>query len=220
MKNQLKNLKKIMKSKKINSRSVPTIALLIFLGAGCASPGKRTLTGAGIGTAAGAGIGAIAGGGRGALIGAGIGAVAGGAVGNRLDRQANELAKIAETKRTADGILVNLKNDLLFETGGATLKEPAVNQLSELSNILTQYPKDRIEVAGFTDSTGTSTKNDALSMHRAQAVKDVLLQHGVNGDRITTEGFGQSKPIASNTSRDGKAKNRRVEIYITDPSAK
>src|SRR5438045_1464349 len=119
--------------------------------AGCATPGKRTAVGAGGGAAAGAAIGGAAAGWKGAGLGALAGAATGAAVGNYLDKQANELSKVADTKRVKDGILVNLKNDLLFQTGSATLKNEAVNELTELGQILTKYPDDRIRIAGYTD---------------------------------------------------------------------
>jgi outer membrane protein OmpA-like peptidoglycan-associated protein len=198
------------------------LAVFILIGTalqGCSSPGKKTATGAGIGAAGGAGAGAIIGGGRGALIGAGIGAALGGAVGNRLDKQAKELAQVAETQRTRDGILVNLKNDLLFDTGSANLKGQAEGQLSELSSILAKYPTNRIQVAGHTDSTGTMSGNQNLSVNRANSVRDILLQNGVGTNQIVTTGYGQSRPIATNSTPVGRSKNRRVELHITDTEA-
>ena len=204
-----------------NSRHAKTliISATLALGVGCASPGKRTAIGAGVGAATGAGVGAIAGGGNGAVLGAAIGAAAGGFIGNRLDKQAQELAAVAETKRTEEGIVVNLKNDLLFETGSAKLNTAAESQLTQLSGVLVKYPTDKITVAGHTDNTGSNPINETLSTHRAQAVKDVLLEHGVKPDQVLTEGFGESKPIASNKSPSGRAKNRRVELIITDTEA-
>ena len=202
------------------SHFIVTLILGISLISGCATPGKDTGIGAGIGAGVGAGIGALAGGGQGALIGAGIGALAGGTIGNRLDKQAKELAQVAETKRTADGILVNLKNDLLFETGKAELTSEATGQLAQLGAILAKYPKDHVTVAGHTDNVGTASANSTLSLHRAQAVQDVLIQNGVAAGQVSTEGFGASKPLAANTSKAGRAKNRRVELYIVDTEAK
>ncbi len=202
------------------SNLLVTLLLGLSLATGCTSPGKRTGIGAGVGAAAGAGIGAIAGGGNGALIGAGIGAVAGGAIGNRLDKQAKELAEVAETKRTADGILVNLKNDLLFETGKAVLTPQANSQLAQLGAILVKYPQNHVTVAGHTDNVGKDSMNRTLSLHRAQAVQDVLLGNGVVAGQLSVEGFGASKPMADNSTKAGRAKNRRVELYIVDTEAK
>lgn len=210
-----------MKLPKLNHTAQALIlSATLALGVGCATPGKRTAIGAGAGAAAGAGIGAIAGGGKGALIGAGIGAAAGGLVGNRLDAQAQEMEKVAETKRTEQGILVNLKNDLLFDTGKAEVKPNAQAQLAQLGQIIAKYPTDHVVIAGHTDSTGSNAVNESLSENRAAAVKTVLLEQGVRPDQLVTEGFGESKPVASNSSTSGRAKNRRVELVITDTEAK
>lgn len=195
------------------------ITATLALGVGCASPGKRTAIGAGAGAAGGAAIGAIAGGGKGALIGAGIGAVAGGAIGNRLDKQAQELSQVAETKRTEEGILVNLKNDLLFETGKSNLSSEAQGQLRELAGVLVKYPNDVIHIAGHTDSTGSNAVNKELSQERAAAVKLSLLENGVKPAQLSTTGLGESNPVADNKTATGRAKNRRVELIITDIEA-
>lgn len=187
--------------------------------AGCASPGKRTAIGAGAGGAVGAGLGAIVGGGKGALIGAGVGAVVGGAAGNQLDKQAAELEKVAETKRTEKGILVNLKDDLLFSTGSATLTPEAKTQLNQLSEVLVKYPSNQITVVGHTDDVGSDAFNKQLSKRRANAVKEALLEDGVPSSQLRAEGLGESDPLIQSTSRVARAKNRRVELKITNPLA-
>jgi outer membrane protein OmpA-like peptidoglycan-associated protein len=189
----------------------------LALAAGCASPGKRTAIGAGTGAAGGAIIGGVAGGTKGAVIGAGVGAVAGGAVGNYLDKQAQELAEVAETKRTAEGILVNLKNDLLFETDSAVLKPAAVDRVVQLGEILAKYPEDRIRIGGHTDDTGPNGYNEELSRRRADAVKDVLKSRGVRDNQMLVMGYGETKPLASNKTSKGRSVNRRVELYIDVP---
>jgi len=203
------------------------IAMAVALGSlsGCTTPGKKTAIGAG----AGAGIGAVVGGvigaqsghtGKGALIGAGIGAVLGGTIGNRLDKQAKELAAVAETKRTEEGILVNMKGDILFDTGKATLKQNAIDQLNQVGAIIAKYPDDKVMIIGHTDSVGDDAYNQRLSENRAKAVKLQLLSAGVPAENIATEGMGESQPIGSNTTVEGKAMNRRVEMKITIPEAK
>lgn len=184
---------------------------------GCATPGKRTAIGAGSGAAAGAAIGALTKGWKGAMIGAAAGAVAGGAVGNYLDKQANELAQVAETQRTRDGILVKLKNDLLFDTGSAVLKPDAITEVSKLADILVKYPEDRIRVEGHTDSIGSKSKNEVLSSRRAEAVKNVLIGRGVKDTQIMVLGMGQTQPIADNKTNHGRTLNRRVELHIDVP---
>ncbi len=195
------------------SKIACTIALVGAL-TSCATPGKNTAIGAGGGAAVGAGTGALIGGEKGALIGAGAGALVGGVIGNYLDKQAQQLKKVAETRRTADGILVSLRNDLLFETGSALPKSEAKEQLTQLGKILAQYPKDRIVVSGYTDNAGTEKFNQLLSRQRAQSIADVLKDQGVKPEQLDIEGKGESLPIASNKTAAGRAKNRRVELKI------
>src|SRR5690242_21047487 len=102
--------------------SVAAPLLLVFLAAGCATAGRDTAIGAALGGAGGAGIGALLGGKKGALIGLGVGALAGGSVGLYLDKQRKELEKIAEVKKTENGLLVQMKNDILFDTNADTVK--------------------------------------------------------------------------------------------------
>jgi outer membrane protein OmpA-like peptidoglycan-associated protein len=195
------------------------MSLAVISLAGCATAGKRTAIGAGAGTLAGAGVGALIGGKKGALIGAGVGAVAGGSVGLYLDKQHKELEKVAETKRTENGLIVQLKNDILFDTGSAALKPEAVTQLEQLGDILAKYSDDRIRIEGFTDSTGSTKSNEELSQRRAAAVKDVLAGRGVQEKQITALGMGETRPVADNGTADGRAKNRRVELHIDVPNA-
>jgi outer membrane protein OmpA-like peptidoglycan-associated protein len=196
--------------------SVPLLAIL----AACATPGARTAVGAGAGAGVGAGVGAVAGGWKGAAIGAAIGGVAGGAVGNYLDKQAEELKQVAEnTRRTENGILVDLKSKLLFTTDSAVLKPEAAEQVAKLGDILAKYPEDRIRIEGHTDSTGAASHNEELSMRRAQAVRDVLMSRGVGPEQMLVQGIGESRPIAKNSTSIGRAQNRRVELHIDIPQS-
>lgn len=191
---------------------------------GCQSAGKKTATGAGIGAATGAGIGAIIGHqsgnrGKGALIGAALGGGAGGLIGNRMDKQAKELEQIAETRRTEEGIVTQLKSDILFDTGKDKLKSNALNNISQMSSILKKYPENVLTIRGYTDSTGSQAVNQTLSENRASAVREELVRGGVPTSSITVVGMGPQNPVADNKSADGRSKNRRVEIEITaDPS--
>jgi outer membrane protein OmpA-like peptidoglycan-associated protein len=203
--------------KETNMRKTVTLVPLLALVA-CATPGERTAIGAGGGAAVGAGVGALAGGWKGAIIGAAAGGVVGGAVGNLLDKQAQELKEVAEnTKRTEDGILVDLKSKLLFTSDSAVLKPEAVEQVAKLGDILAKYPQDRIRVQGHTDSTGSAAHNEELSLRRAQAVRDVLVSRGVQSAQVLVEGAGASRPIADNKTAEGRAANRRVELHIDVP---
>jgi outer membrane protein OmpA-like peptidoglycan-associated protein len=203
-----------MDARKLRIAALCAAALL----AGCETAGKRTAIGAGAGAAVGAGVGALVGGGRGALIGAGVGALAGGSVGLYLDKQAKELEKVAETKRTENGILVNMKNDILFEVDSADLKAEAVTQLVQVGDIVAKYSDDHVLIEGHTDSSGSDRYNEQLSLRRANAVKTVLASRGVQEAQITVAGLGESRPVADNASAEGRARNRRVELHITVPN--
>lgn len=183
----------------------------------CTSPGKRTAIGAGAGAGGGAVIGAIIGGKKGAAIGAAVGAASGAAVGNYLDKQAKELEKVAETKRTRDGILVKLQNDLTFAVDSSEVRPESVSDIEKLGEILAKYPEDRIAVEGHTDSTGPSEYNGQLSLDRARAVSQILLSKGVKSEQIRALGYGESQPVASNESNRGRSQNRRVQLKIDIP---
>jgi outer membrane protein OmpA-like peptidoglycan-associated protein len=205
----------------VNARKLGWVLVpaIVLAAAGCATPGKRTATGA----AAGAIVGGAAGGligedFKGAAIGAGVGAVAGGAVGNYLDKQAQELEQVAETRRTDEGLLLNLRSELLFETDSAVLTEDAIARVSRIGDILVKYPEDRLRIEGHTDSRGAVPYNEALSLRRAEAVSRVLSSRGVTPGQILALGMGEGQPVASNKTPSGRAANRRVELHISVPS--
>jgi len=187
----------------------------------CQTAGKRTAIGAGAGALAGAGIGALVGGGKGALIGAGVGALAGGSVGLYLDKQAKELRELeaAEVKRTENGLLVQMKSDILFASGSSALKSQSIDDLQKMGDILAKYGDDRIRVEGNTDSQGGNAYNEELSLRRADAVKRVLVGRGVQEKQITALGMGKAQPVADNASAAGRSKNRRVVLNIDVPNA-
>ncbi|MFL5299522.1 MAG: OmpA family protein [Anaeromyxobacteraceae bacterium] len=193
------------------------IAAALVVTTACVTPGKRTAIGGVGGAAVGAGVGALLGGGKGAIIGAGVGALAGGSVGLYLDKQAKDLEEIAETKRTENGVVVNMKSEILFDSGSAVLKPEAIAQIEKVGDVLAKYSDDRIRVEGHTDATGTRKANEELSLRRAAAVKAVLIGRGVKETQITALGMGEEKPIADNKTPEGKKQNRRVELHIDVP---
>ncbi len=202
---------------------VITAAALIL--SSCASENKNTQKGAGIGALAGAAVGAIIGhqtGNRakGAAAGALLGAGIGGYAGHRMDQQAKELEKIAETKRTEQGLVTKLKSDILFETGKADLKPTAKTNLKEMATIMKKYPENVLAVKGYTDATGTDKTNQTLSQKRADAVKKELTANGIPTTVVSTQGLGPANPVADNTSADGRKQNRRVEIEVTVDESK
>jgi len=198
--------------------------------AGCAAPQNKqeqgTRTGALAGAAGGALLGQLIGGNTQAtLIGAGVGALAGGVIGNQVGKKMDEqeaamrreLAAVeaANIQRNADILAVTFKSDYLFAVGSANLNAGSFNEISRVSRVLNQYPDTSIQVAGHTDSTGSEQTNKTLSENRADNVKNALVGQGVNPNRISTIGFGESAPIADNTNEAGRQLNRRVIITIT-----
>ncbi len=201
------------------SIGIAVLTAFVASATGCADAGKRTAIGAGAGTLAGAGLGALIGGKKGALIGAGVGAVAGGSVGLYLDKQKAELERVAETKRTENGVIVNMKGDILFDSGSAILKDDAIAQISQVGDIVAKYSDDRVRIEGHADSTGSKKTNEELSLRRADAVKRVLTGRGVQEKQVTALGMGSTQPVADNATAAGRAKNRRVELHIDVPNA-
>ncbi len=208
---------------------VGILAILALLVVGCAAPQTKTqqgaLIGTGVGAAVGAGLGqAIGGNTESTLIGMAAGALAGGlagsAIGHYMDQQEqamrNALADMDNVmiQRDQNVLAVTFKSDFLFDVNSATLKPGAYDEIQRVANVLKQYPQTAIRVEGHTDSTGSETYNQKLSERRAQAVKNALVQYGVNPRRIMTIGFGESKPIATNSTVAGRQLNRRVQIVI------
>ncbi len=194
---------------------------------GCESmkENPNTAKGVGIGAAAGAVVGAVIGhqsGNRekGAAIGAALGAGIGGAVGHRLDKQQKELEKVAETKRTEQGLITKLKSDILFDTGKSELKPQAKENISQLASIIKKYPENILTVKGYTDSTGTEKVNKPLSEKRAQAVRSQLISAGVPEATVSSLGMGSENPVDSGKTKEALSKNRRVEIEITVDESK
>lgn len=137
-------------------------------------------------------------------------------LGAELKRLESELADL-RAKETNRGWILTLKNELLFDAGGATLKPGAQRALDNLAQFLTKYPERDIAIEGFTDSTGTRELNQQLSEKRAWSVKAALVARGIQSTRIDARGYGPSFPVASNGTPTGRQLNRRVEIVI-DPS--
>lgn len=217
---------------------------LLFLATACENQrfGKTEIGALG-GAAAGAGLGAIIGHetghtGGGIAIGSAVGALGGGLVGSQLDstdRQLDErdreLAdrdrRIQENERllaelkargvdvhpSARGIVVNLP-DVLFRFNRADLTPAARETAREISEALRQFSGRRISVEGHTDSVGSISHNYELSENRAGSVAKELTSNGIPSRSVTVRGFGESQPIASNKTEDGRRRNRRVEVII------
>ena len=122
--------------------------------------------------------------------------------------------KVLPTTDTPRGLQVNM-GDVLFDTGKYNLRMPAQLGLAKLSGIVLSHPGLKLAVEGYTDTTGTAAFNQTLSEQRANAVRDYLIQQGLDAGSITAQGFGPSDPVASNDTPQGRQQNRRVEIIIS-----
>ncbi len=127
----------------------------------------------------------------------------------------SELSNL-ETRETERGVVVTV-GDVLFEVNKADLKAGAIRNLDTLVEFLQAYPDREIRVEGHTDSTGAADYNLDLSQRRAQSVRDLLVDRGVDQGRITTDGLGEDYPVASNNTDAGRQQNRRVEIILLNP---
>jgi outer membrane protein OmpA-like peptidoglycan-associated protein len=129
------------------------------------------------------------------------------------------LSQVAETRNTARGFIVNLP-DILFDVNEATLKPEAKITIAKLSGILLLMPELNLRIEGHTDSTGSADYNMKLSQQRADSVQAFLAENGIAATRMTAVGYGMDRPIADNTTKEGRAKNRRVELVIAEGTVK
>ncbi len=144
----------------------------------------------------------------------------GGVVGHKLDQQAKELQQVADTRRTEDGIITTLKNNILFESGSYTLMPVATDAVAQISGIIKKYPGDHVVVVGYTDDVGSENANQVLSEKRANTVRSCMITQGVASNSLEAVGMGESSPVAPNINDENRAKNRRVELKITMPEEK
>jgi len=205
------------------------LAFLISIGFSSCEATKNmnnTQKGVGIGAASGAVIGGIIGNNvgkgntaLGAIIGGVVGGAAGGLIGNKMDKQAREIDQAlpgAEVERVGEGIKITLgENSVNFDLNKSTLTPAAKANLDKLVPVFNEYPDTNIEIFGYTDSSGSDEYNQKLSEQRAASVKTYLSSKGIAAGRIYTKGMGEIDPIASNDTKEGMAKNRRVEFAIT-----
>ena len=215
--------------------AITLTAGMLLLSTACSSftnTGKGALIGGAGAGALGAGVGALIGGkdnrGKGAAIGAGVGAAVGAGfgalIGNKMDKQKKELeqqlAQSATVEQTTDGnglqaIKVTFNGGILFPTNGTTLSTSAKNELAQFATSLLQNPQTDVTIEGFTDNTGSMSANEKVATGRANSVKTYLEQCGVPKSRLTALAFPMQSYIATNETAEGRALNRRVEIYIT-----
>lgn len=188
---------------------------------------NNTQKGVAIGTTAGAVLGGILGnnmgkggnGTLGAVLGGIIGGAAGGVIGNKMDKQAREIKTAlpgAEVERVNEGIKVTFNESMVnFAFNSSELTSSAKNNLNKLAEVLLNNPDTNISIYGHTDSKGSDTYNQTLSEKRANAVVNYLASSGISKNRMTAKGLGETEPISTNETEEGRAKNRRVEFAIT-----
>ena len=188
-----------------------------------------TTKGAGIGAAAGVVVGLLTGGDaaahrKNALIAAGVGALAGGAIGNYMDRQQAELRHdLAGTgvsvTRMGDNITLNMPGNITFKSNSSELDPSFYKVLNSVNIVVKKYNKTVVEVAGHTDNTGAAEYNQQLSERRAGSVAQYLESQGLASNRVVTVGAGETRPVADNSTPEGRQANRRVELTLTPLTA-
>jgi outer membrane protein OmpA-like peptidoglycan-associated protein len=129
-------------------------------------------------------------------------------------RLSEQLNKILQTRDSARGLIVSM-SDVLFDTGKYSLKPGAREKLAKVAGILLAYPGLNIEVGGYTDNVGGDAMNQTLSENRASSVRDYLMQQGVATNSVSSKGFGNTLPVASNENSAGRQQNRRVELLVS-----
>jgi outer membrane protein OmpA-like peptidoglycan-associated protein len=194
---------------------------------GCANMSETQKT-TGTGAAIGAVAGALIGGGnntvKGAAIGAAIGAGGGYLWSKHMEEQKLAMEQATQgtgvsVSQTADNQLkLDIPSDISFDTGRYAIKPNLSPILDRFATTLNQNPVTTVTIIGHTDSTGTDAINDPLSVNRAASTRDYLVNHGVAINRIAISGHGSHEPIADNNTLEGRAKNRRVEIFVAEPA--
>jgi outer membrane protein OmpA-like peptidoglycan-associated protein len=213
----------------MNNNRVLVAVLMGFVISGCADmtatqrgAGQGTLIGAGTGAA----IGALAGGGKGAAIGAGAGAALGAGAGYLWSKRMEEQRLQMESATAGTGVMVsqtpdnrlmlNIPSDISFDTGSARIKPGFHPILDSFATSLLNNPGTQVTIIGHTDNTGSDAINNPLSVNRAASTRDYLTGRGIPRQRIQIDGSGSYQPIAPNDNATNRARNRRVEIFVSE----
>jgi outer membrane protein OmpA-like peptidoglycan-associated protein len=208
---------------------IASVAAAIAL-SGCANMSETergTAQGAGIGAGIGAVLGGVTGGrnhiGGGAAIGGILGAVAGNVWSSRMEKQKQQMEQATQgtgvqVTQTADNRLkLDIPSDISFATGRSDISPSFRPILDRFASGLNENPNTTVTIIGHTDSTGSDAVNNPLSFDRASRTRDYLAGRGVAPQRIYVDGRGSREPIASNATAEGRARNRRVEIFVAEP---
>lgn len=211
--------------------ALSAIAMSVSGLSGCANmteTQKTTGTGAAIGAAAGGVIGAVTGDRKSAATGAAIGAAVGAGGGylwsKHMEKQKAEMEQATQgtgvtVSQTADNRLkLDIPSDVSFDTNRYDIKPNLRPILDRFATTLNENPVTTVTIIGHTDSTGTDAINNPLSVNRAASTRDYLVARGVAANRIAIDGRGSREPIADNNTVEGRAKNRRVEVFVAEPA--
>ena len=214
-----------------NILKLTVIAIAATSLVGCANMTETqsdTAKGAGIGAVAGAIIGGVASGGRGAATGAAIGAAVGAGGGYLWSKNMQEQRAAMEQATQGTGVTVSqtsdnqlkleIPSDISFDSGSYQIKSNLRPILDRFAVTLNQNPVTTVRIIGHTDNRGSDAVNNPLSVNRADATRDYLVTRGVALNRIAIDGRGSREPIADNSTAQGRAMNRRVEIFVAEPA--
>ncbi|KQZ30389.1 OmpA family protein [Duganella sp. Root1480D1] len=214
------------------NKTLAALLIAVLATTGCADMNatqRGTATGAGVGAGIGAVLGAATGpgGGKraagGAVLGAAVGAVVGNVWSKRMEAQKQQMEQATQgtgvqVSQTGDNRLkLEIPSDISFDTGRSDIKPDFRPILDRFASTLNENPATTVSIVGHTDSTGNASVNQPLSVERAAHTRDYLATRGVSPTRIVIEGRGEQEPVASNDDAAGRARNRRVEIYVAEP---
>ena len=204
---------------------ITSVAAVVILATGCAEMSdtqRRTATGAGVGALAGAVLSSATGGraGTGAVVGAGVGALGTYIWSQNMERQKREMEQatqgtgIAVTQTADNQLKLNIPSDISFAVGRSDIQPNFAPVLDQFAAGLRNNPNTDVRIVGHTDSTGSDAINNPLSLDRAASTRSYLAARGVDSRRIAIEGMGERYPLATNDTTEGRARNRRVEIFV------
>jgi len=210
--------------------TIATLACVALLLSGCANMSETqqdTAKGAGIGAVVGAVIGAATDGSKGAATGAVLGGAVGAGGGYLWSRKMQDQKAAMERATSGTGVAVSqtadnrlkldIPSDISFATARSDINASFAPILNQFASSLNQNPVTTVTIIGHTDNTGSDAVNNPLSVDRANSTRDYLVGRGVARNRIATDGRGEREPVADNNTAQGRAKKRRVEIYVAEP---
>lgn len=207
-----------MNKKTLGTVALATAAALALAGCETMSQTQRnTAIGAGVGALAGAAIGGNT---KGAVIGAGVGALGGYVWSQHMQQKKLAMERatmgsgVGVTQTPDNQLMLNIPSDVSFDVGRADIKPNLRPILDQFAQGLGSQANTEVRIIGHTDSTGSDELNDRLSIQRAEATRNYLAARGVNPQRIMIAGRGEREPVADNSTEAGRARNRRVEIFL------